>query len=132
MKPLRQSWKCPPVGKSFVGFKNVRLYDQEDNHVGWGIVKLFVPAKAERFQGSYSKKIRVSEAKVISIRKIKTRKKLVKLARDESAHSHHDYLFVYKTKSVVSPTYEFSRLNETCASGIHLFMNLTPAINYGW
>lgn len=97
------------------------------------IVKLEVPACAKKHIDLISKKIRVSEAKVVGFIGITNKVVLPKLKYlfdRVSVRSQHDSHFVYKIGKTVTPKQGFDDNDETCAAGIHGFLALTDAEAY--
>ena len=97
------------------------------------IVKLEVPACAKKHIDLNSKKIRVSEAKVVGFIGITNKVVLPKLKYlfdRVSVRSQHDSHFVYKIGKTVTPKQGFADNDETCAAGIHGFLDLKDAEAY--
>jgi len=46
--------------------------------------------------------------------------------------SSHDFLFKYREGEIVKPESKFSRVNKTCASGIHFFLDPEEAALYNF
>jgi hypothetical protein len=92
------------------------------------IVVLEVPASATKHYDTDNHKIRVSEAKVVKILDIEG--KPMKLAYKHSVMSKHDSSFTYEIGKTVKPTEPFADSDQTCASGIHGFLDIEDAINY--
>ena len=92
------------------------------------IVKLVVPASAQRVYCD-EQKIRVSEAKVEKFLKFDGSD--YKVPRGMAVHSDFDCDFIYKLGKVVKPSEEFDPTPGTCGSGIHGFIDINDAINYG-
>lgn len=100
------------------------------------IAKLRVRGDAKRYFSPHSHKIRVSEAKVIGFFAInkdpnaKERIVPIKIPKMATVRSIFNTSFKYKLDTVVKPKKKFSELHETCASGIHGFLDLEDAISY--
>ena len=97
------------------------------------IVKLEVPSYAKKHIDLSSKKIRVSEAKVVGFIGITNKVVLPKLKYlfdRVSVRSQHDSDFVYKIGKTVTPKQGFADNDETCDAGIHGFLALTDAEAY--
>lgn len=90
------------------------------------VATMEIPAKAKRFQdgGTDGWKCRASEAKVLSIVGIRDKKSY------KTAISAHDRSFVYTVGKTVGPKGRFSKSKNTCASGIHFFMQRHRAVAY--
>jgi hypothetical protein len=71
-----------------------------------------------------SRKMRASEAKVVSLVKARSQES-VQLAR-----SSYDSSFTYEPGQIVKPVDKFSREEDECSSGIHFFINLGDALDY--
>ena len=69
-------------------------------------------------------KMRASRARVHSVVVSRSRRKA------EAAFSGNDPNFLYRTGDLVHPRFAFSQFDETCASGIHFFLNLKHALDY--
>lgn len=87
-------------------------------------MKLLVPSEAKRSSAT-SRKCRVSEAKVLSIKSIDGKENFKK------AISQYDNLFVYEVGQIVEPKYGFEddRWIE-CGAGIHCFITRKEAEEY--
>jgi hypothetical protein len=97
------------------------------------IVKLEVPSYAKKHIDLCSKKIRVSEAKVVEFIGMTNKVVLPKLKYRfdrVSVRSQHDSEFVYKIGKTVTPKHGFADNDETCASGIHGFLDFNEAERY--
>lgn len=99
------------------------------------IVTLVVPAHAKKHISLESRKIRVSEAKVVDISDIDSITKpklpfLKSLLGKASVRSEHDPSFKYKVGKVVTPTKPFVDDDQTCSVGIHGFLNRKEAERY--
>jgi len=46
--------------------------------------------------------------------------------------SSYDFLFKYREGEIVKPEFPFRRVNKTCASGIHFFLDPEEAANYNF
>lgn len=92
------------------------------------IVMLIVPASAQRVYCD-EQKIRVSEAKVAKFLNFDGSD--YKVPRGMAVHSDFDCDFIYKLGKVVKPSEAFDPTPGTCGSGIHGFIDINDAINYG-
>lgn len=86
------------------------------------IVKLEVPACAKKHIDLTSKKIRVSEAKVVAFSEV------VKFPY--TVRSYHYKDFPYVLGKTVVPANGFDSSTETCSGGIHGFLHIQDAENY--
>ena len=100
------------------------------------IVKLSVPSTALRHYDPISKKIRVSEAKVAGFYDMEHKEiklsKLHRLLKRYLVTSFRDYDFKYWLNKTVTPVHQFADNDETCASGIHGFIEFDDAVSYSW
>lgn len=111
---------CPEQGP-FVAFKKAHLYNGDRC-----IVKLYVPAEAERSSAT-TRKCRVSKAKVVAVYKIEGG---IYTPVKQNAYSNHTNSFVYKLGSTVSvKNFDKNRWNE-CSTGIHCFITKREAALY--
>lgn len=127
------------VTKPLHVFKKVEIHDKH----GWpsAIASLVIPAGAGIYMDASAfsakhhmnrwgsgprseRKMRASFAKVHSLAAADTGKPR------RTATSEHDPGFKYRPGRLVTPTEPFSRARESCASGIHFFLNLADAANY--
>ena len=114
---------CPAEGE-FVGYKKCKYYDTNDKYTYTCIVKLLIPADAERSSG-FGRKCRCSKAKVLGI----YGRYDVEL-KDVVAYSMFDDKTSYKVGEWVYPDYfDEDRYNE-CSNGIHFFMTFEEAKYY--
>ena len=100
------------------------------------IVKLSVPSAALRHYDPISKKIRVSEAVVAGFydmvhQEIKL-SRLHRLLKRYIVSSYRDSDFRYWLGKKVTPEKPFADKDETCASGIHGFLDFDDAASYSW
>lgn len=86
------------------------------------IVTLQVPESAERRYSQESKKIRVSEAKVVAFSEV------VKFPY--TVRSYHYKDFPYVLGKTVVPANGFDSSTETCSGGIHGFLHIQDAESY--
>lgn len=133
---------CPSSG-SFIGWKACYLRE----YVGSGvlharsitsvfstikpvIVKLRIPATAERVSGiNSSRKCRASEAKVLGFYTIEGDP--IKMDNPRwVVTSGYDLYFPYFVGETVKPTNDFDSSRETCAAGIHFFLDFKAAVDY--
>lgn len=111
---------CPEQGP-FVAFKKAHLYNGDRC-----IVKLYVPAEAERSSAT-TRKCRVSKAKVVAVYKMEGG---IYTPVQQNAYSNHTNSFVYKLGSTVSvKNFDKNRWNE-CSTGIHCFITKREAALY--
>lgn len=100
------------------------------------IVKLSVPSSALRHYDPMSKKIRVSEAVVAGFYDMEHKEiklsKLHRLLKRYLVTSFRDYDFKYWLNKTVTPTHQFADTDDTCASGIHGFIEFGVAVSYSW
>ena len=100
------------------------------------IVKLSVPSTALRHYDPISKKIRVSEAKVVGFYDMEHKEiklsKLHRLLKRYLVYSYRDSDFKYWLDKTVTPEEPFADNDETCASGIHGFLEFDDAASYSW
>jgi len=100
------------------------------------IVKLSVPSTALRHYAPVSKKIRVSEAVVAGFYDMEHKEiklsKLHRLLKRYLVTSFRDDDFKYWLNKTVTPVHQFADNDETCASGIHGFLEFDDAVSYGW
>lgn len=149
MKKEQTQKRIMPKKGSFTCYKKAKIVDEFDNinYSVDAIVELKVPKTAKRFQvssiaGEFPK-FRVSEAKVVSIKKMElrvdklgyVRKVLRKLSKNEKVvamygHEESRYWFHYEVGKTVKPKRSFSERKIQCASGIHAFMTVRDAKNY--
>ena len=102
------------------------------------VLELVVPAEAEaRFGGHYSKKIRVSEAKVVKVYKVlkdvdgnTTGIMPMKVPFLAKIHSYYDSKFRYRIGKTVKPREPFDMSDAGCGSGLHGFIDPMDAANY--
>lgn len=131
---------------AFVGWKKVYLTNAKGDFIGYAIVKLHIPASADRIQAKYEllndfntlKKIRVSEAKVMEIIPFDmfeykvwasdsyTRK--YKVTKNTKAVSLFNDDFEYKKGKILKENLD--PRNIACASGIHCFALRSCAESY--
>lgn len=116
---------CLQLTTPFTMYKKARVYLKigpfliPKNTV---IVTLQVPESAERRYSQESKKIRVSEAKVVAFSEI------VKFPY--TVRSYHYKDFPYVLGKTVVPANGFDSSSETCSGGIHGFLHIQDAENY--
>lgn len=117
------SMACPTEG-GFIGWKKAYKYNNELGTFESVLVKLLIPASAQR-SSAYGKKCRCDKAKVLSITGLKNEEEY------KIAYSMYDTSFEYRVGEYVEPKFHFcpDRFNE-CASGIHFFIDKQDAINY--
>lgn len=100
------------------------------------IVKLSVPSTALRHYDPMSKKIRVSEAVVAGFYDMEHKEiklsKLHRLLKRYLVYSFRDSDFKYWLNKTVTPVHQFADNDETCASGIHGFLEFDDAVSYSW
>ena len=102
------------------------------------VLELAVPAEAEaRFFGNYSKKIRVSEAKVVKVYKVlvdedgcSTGIEPMKVPFLARIFSYYDSKFRYRIGKTAKPREPFDMSDFDCGSGIHGFLDPIDAANY--
>ena len=102
------------------------------------VLELAVPAEAEaRFCGHYSKKIRVSEAKVVKVYKVlvdedgrTTGIEPMKVPFLSKIRSYYDSKFRYRIGKTSKPREPFDMSDADCGSGIHGFLDPMEAANY--
>ena len=102
------------------------------------VLELAVPAEAEaRFFGNYSKKIRVSEAKVVKVYKVlvdedgrTTGIEPMKVPFLSKIRSYYDSNFRYRIGKTAKPREPFDMSDASCGSGIHGFLDPMEAANY--
>lgn len=122
-------------GKKIIGWK--KAYRSERGKKIFVLIKLEIPPWAERVQ-SYNKKCRASEAKVLEIITLKTKRVEHKNLKAHvggklvaSAFSSREYDFIYKRGKTVTPNYPFDgNPDNECRSGIHFFLNKKEAKAY--
>ena len=108
---------CPEEG-SFIGWK--KAYGAHDEY----IVKLLIPEDARR-SSSTCRKCRCNKAKVLAIETLGG-----KAASITSVHSDYDSDFIYTVGETVEvPDFCEDRF-QTCAPGIHFFVQRLEAVNY--
>ena len=135
---------------AFVGWKKVYLMNTKGDIIGDAIVKLHVPASADRIQAdrerecsvdaNIKRKIRVSEAKVMEVIPFNLKSYFInfgspnsytrkyKVIKNTKAVSTFDYSFKYKKGKILK---EFlDPRNIACASGIHCFTLRSSAESY--
>ena len=100
------------------------------------IVKLSVPSSALKHFDPMSKKIRVSEAVVVGFYDMEHQEiklsKIHRLLKRYLVTSFRDYDFKYWLDKTVRPVHPFANDDETCASGIHGFLDFDDAAEYNW
>lgn len=100
------------------------------------IVKLSVPSSALKHFDPMSKKIRVSEAVVAGFYDMNRQEiklsKLHRLLKLYLVTSFRDSGFKYWLDKTVTPVRPFANDDETCASGIHGFIEFDDAVSYNW
>ena len=111
--------QCPETG-AFVAWKKALVKGQG----GSCIVELLVPSEAKRSSAT-SRKVRVSKAKVVSIKSIDEKEDF------EKAIAQYDNSFVYEVGQIVEPKngFEDNRWIE-CGAGIHCFITRKEAELY--
>ena len=114
---------CPDTGE-FTAWKQC-WYKNGPNR-STCIVKLLIPADAERLSGT-GRKCRASLAHVLEIQDLDGNN----LPANTIAFSFNDYDFAYKVGATVAPEEPFcaDRWQE-CSSGIHFFINRQEAVDY--
>ena len=113
---------CPETGE-FIAYKKVLASTLLPPVTCSVIAKLLVPASALR-SSAFGKKIRVSEAKVLSITSMNEEESF------DIAYSIYDHLFTYRVgKTVKVQDFETCRWVE-CAAGIHCYMDRESACDY--
>lgn len=122
--------------KARIRIFNVNPFADDYNRSEEVIVKLSVPSTALRHYDPISKKIRVSEAIVVGFydmvkQEIKI-SKLHRLLKRYSVCSYRDSDFRYWLGKTVTPEHPFADNDETCASGIHGFLEFDDAASYSW
>ena len=100
------------------------------------IVKLSVPSTALRHYDTMSNKIRVSEAVVAGFYNLRheelTIPALNRILKRYVVSSYRDSSFRYWLHKTVTPVHPFADNDETCASGIHGFLDFDDAALYNW
>ena len=111
--------QCPETG-AFVAWKKALVKGQG----GSCIVELLVPSEAKRSSAT-SRKVRVSKAKVLSIKSIDGKEDF------DKAIAQYDNSFVYEVGQIVEPKngFEDNRWIE-CGAGIHCFITRKEAELY--
>lgn len=122
--------------KARIRIFNVNPFASEYNRTEEVIVKLSVPSSALRHYDPMSKKIRVSEAVVAGfydmVRQEIKLSKLHRLLKRYLVTSFRDYDFKYWLDKIVTPVHPFADNDDTCASGIHGFLEFDDAASYNW
>ncbi len=108
----------------FVAFK--KAHAERDTLIVSCLVKLTVPADAERVSSLVGRKCRVSKAVVESITYVDTGKPAPR------ATSMHNLNFKYVVGDTITPDEAFdSDIRVECTSGIHCFITRKEAVDYG-
>lgn len=122
--------------KARIRIFNVNPFANDYSSTEEVIVKLSVPSSALRHYDPMSKKIRVSEAVVAGFYDMEHKEiKLSKLHRILKRYlvtSYRDYDFKYWLDKTVTPVHPFADNDDTCASGIHGFLEFDDAASYNW
>lgn len=93
------------------------------------VVKMLLPKGASYHRDSFSKKCRASRAKVLVFYQVRSCDEILSNIKVVSCN---DSTFQYKIGEVVKPKRRFSKLHETCASGIHFFSKRSEAEDYNF
>lgn len=122
--------------KARIRVLNVNPFADDYSRTEEVIVKLSVPSTALRHYDPISKKIRVSEAVVVGFydmvqQEIKI-SKIHRLLKRYIVSSYRDSDFRYWLDKKVTPVEPFADNDETCASGIHGFLEFDDAASYSW
>ena len=122
--------------KARIRIFNVNPFASDYNRTEEVIVKLSVPSSALRHYDPMSKKIRVSEAVVAGFYDMEHKEiklsKLHRLLKRYLVTSYRDYDFKYWLDKTVTPVHPFADNDDTCASGIHGFLEFDDAASYSW
>ena len=122
--------------KARIRILNVNPFASDFSRTEEVIVKLSVPSSALRHYDPMSKKIRVSEAVVAGFYDMEHKEiklsKLHRLLKRYLVTSFRDYDFKYWLNKTVKPIQPFADNDETCASGIHGFVEFDDAVSYNW
>lgn len=141
----------PPKGKKIIGWKKCQLM-QKGYLVGWALVKLEIPADAERILAMYDLnpasfgssstyftdynfnrrlKCRASKAKVLEIQYFDhDETKLGRKPARARVCSAYDRDFTYVVGKTVIPTENFTSEDFACGPGIHFFLTKKQAKDY--
>ena len=122
--------------KARIRILNVTPFASDFSRTEEVIVKLSVPSSAQRHYDPMSKKIRVSEAVVAGFYDMEHKEiklsKLHRLLKRYLVTSFRDYDFKYWLNKTVKPIQPFADNDDTCASGIHGFIEFDDAVSYSW
>lgn len=122
--------------KARIRILNVNPFASDFSRTEEAIVKLSVPRSALKHYDPMSKKIRVSEAVVAGFYDMEHKEiklsKLHRLLKRYLVTSFRDYDFKYWLDKTVKPIQPFADNDETCASGIHGFVEFDDAVSYNW
>lgn len=122
--------------KARIRIFNVNPFANDYSSTEEVIVKLSVPSSALRHYDPMSKKIRVSEAVVAGfydmVRQEIKLSKLHRILKRYLVTSFRDYDFKYWLDKTVTPVHPFADNDDTCASGIHGFLEFDDAASYNW
>jgi len=122
--------------KARIRILNVNPFASDPSRIEDVIVKLVVPSTALRHFDPMSKKIRVSEAVVVGFYDMNRQEiklsKLRRLLKRYLVTSYRDSNFKYWLDKTVTPVRPFANDDETCASGIHGFLDFGDAVSYNW
>ena len=102
------AYSIVPESGAFIGYKKCRE----------GIVKIEIPADAERVGGLIGRKCRAEEVRVIET------------PGNVIAHSLCDSEFIYTPGQIVSPKFWNNDIGVECADGIHFFITKKEAEEY--
>ena len=115
---------------------NVNPFASDFSRTEEVIVKLSVPSSAQRHYDPMSKKIRVSEAVVAGFYDMEHKEiklsKIHRLLKRYLVTSFRDDDFKYWLDKTVKPLQPFADNDDTCASGIHGFVEFDDAVSYSW
>lgn len=142
-KPIPNKPDFYEVIKPLPAFK--KAYKTEKAHHKWipggymnipVIVNLLIPKKAIIYADSecfitphmYNRKMRCNIAETHSIINKYTKKEYTEAKAEYTRYDKKPY--IYRKNKIQKPQHRFSYQNDSCASGIHFFLNLTDAYCY--
>lgn len=124
--------KLPKKGKAFYAWKKVWLRGAPGRTGDFVLLKLRIPARAERVTCSFENPDKKCRSERVFVEGVYSRLtgREIKLPAGATLQSHYYTEFKYNLKKMaISPNYDEDP-DVVCSGGIHFFLNKKSAMNY--